>query len=359
MNDDCRDLAKEAFKQVYDSKWYILGKFLEDFESRFASYIGTKHAIGVGNGFDALRIAFRALGIKKGDEVIVPAHTFIATITAVVDTGAVPVLCDVDPQTFNIDINSAESLVKPNTRIIVPVHLYGNPADIPSIKRFSQKHSLQIVEDYAQSAGAVVGGCKTGSIGDINASSFYPVKNLGALGDGGIITTNDDGYDEFCRIYRNYGGKGKFDFEIAGINSRLDELQAALLTVKLKFLDQWIDEKAKIAERYVKNLCDLKPVQLPVTGKESISSWHIFPLLSERRNELQNYLGKNGIGTLVHYPVPCHLQPALKSLGYKRGDFPVTEMISDKELSLPIYPGLTQDQVDYISECILDFFKMR
>ena len=358
MNDDCREQINEAFRKVYDSKWYILGKCLEEFESIFAEYIGTRFAIGVGNGFDALRISLRAIGVYKGDEVIVPAHTFIATITAVMDTGARPLLCDVDPQTYNIDFKSAEKLISDNTKAVIPVHLYGFPADIPHLSQFAENYKLKVVEDYAQSAGASIGGRKTGSIGNINASSFYPVKNLGAMGDGGIITTNDEGLQKFCRIYRNYGGKGKFEFEYAGANSRLDELQAAFLSVKLQFLDQWISEKKSIAERYIANLKNLHALQLPVLQSNIEPAWHIFPVLSNRRDELQLYLEKKEIGTLVHYPVPGHLQPALKSLGYKSGNFPVTEMISKNELSLPIYPGLTPDQVDYISECIIDFFRM-
>jgi len=304
-----------------------------------------------------LKICLEALNLNSGDEVIVPAHTFIATFSAVIQTGLLPVPADVNPDTFTIDPQHLSSLITNRTRVVIPVHLYGFPAEMSQIMEFSAEKNLFVIEDFAQSTGAKYRNARTGSLGIINGTSFYPVKSLGAFGDGGIITTNNKEMADFCLKYRNYGSLEKYHFEMIGFNSRLDELQAAMLSVKLRQLDKWIGEKNKIARRYIDNLKEVPDIQLPAIKNHFIPSWHIFPVLCEKRDELQTYLNTKGIETLVHYPVPAYRQPALKFLQVNKENFPVTEMISRKELSLPIYPGLSDEEVDYISECILDFYK--
>ena len=306
---------------------------------------------------DALKICLISLEIGVGDEVIVPAHTFIATVTAVMQTGAKPVFADINSETLLIDHQEVTPLITEKTKAIIPVHLYGIPADIEPIRKIASNHHLHLVEDYAQSVGALYNGVKTGAWGVINGSSFYPVKNLGALGDGGIITTNDESLQSFCRKFRNYGGSGKYRFEFAGLNSRLDELQAAILSVKLKHLDRWLDEKKRIAERYKNNLKEIPQVHLPHVDPVKQPAWHIFPLVCSSRDGLKNYLAECGIDTMIHYPIPPFRQPVFNNLEIDPSKFPNSDRISNSELSLPIYPGLTGDQSDYICECILNYYK--
>ena len=342
---------------MLESGWYIHGHFLEKFERQFADYQSVNYAIGVGSGLDALKISLASLGIGKGDEVIIPSHTFFATALSVISSGAKPILCDANPDSFNIDPLLAEKLISPKTKAIIPVHLYGNPADMPAIIKMAAGKRIHVIEDNAQSVGTVQNGIKTGSMGIINASSFYPAKNLGAYGDGGIISTNDRNLAEFCRKFRNYGASGKYEFEYAGLNSRLDELQAAFLTVKLKHLEKWLMAKRIIAEKYLNNLSDHQSIKLPQSANANLSTWHIYPILCERRDELLNHLREKGIETLVHYPIPIYRQKVLKDYKIDPMQFPVTETVAAKELSLPIYPGLSDAEVDEISETIIDFYK--
>ncbi len=357
INNDVKQDLKLVINKVIDSASYINGDFLKEFEYRFAEINEVKYAIGVGNGFDALKISLLALGLGPGDEIIVPAYTFFASISAIIQTGVKPVLADIEKDSFNLDPSISESLITDKTRAIMPVHLYGIPADLNEIIKIAARHNLKVVEDFAQAVGARYDNHATGSLGDINGSSFYPVKNLGALGDGGIITTNDSELAEFCSEYRNYGSYEKYKFRKIGINSRLDELQAAILLVKLKYLEAWLKDKSRIAIRYDKNLSGLRDVKLFKPGNISLPAWHIFPIGCERRDDLQQYLKIHEIETMIHYPIPPYRQPALQFLNYSAGDFPQSEIKTTSELSLPIYPGLKEDHVDYISEKIIEFYR--
>ncbi len=297
-----------------------------------------------------------SLGIGPGDEVIVPAFTFFASISAVLQTGAKPVLADIGTDSYTLNPEKTEALINSNTKVIMPVHLYGIPARMTELTELATQYHLNIVEDFAQSVGAFYNNNPAGSIGKINGSSFYPVKNLGALGDGGIITTNDPDLAEFCRVFRNYGSPRKYEFEKIGVNSRLDELQAAFLLVKLKYLDRWLKEKNKIALRYFKNLKGLQAVKFFKPDDLSIPAWHIFPICCEERDKLQQFLKQLDIETLIHYPIPPYRQPALQFLNCSAEKFPESEKIASKELSLPIYPGLQEDKIDYICEKIIEFY---
>lgn len=355
INSDTEEDLRLKFKKLLDSKWYILGRHLNDFEKEFAEYIGIEYAIGVGNGFDALRISLEALNLKKDDEVIIPSLTFIATLLAVIHAGAKPVLADVNPETFVMDHKSIESLIGPKTKAIIPVHLYGYPVDIREITNSNVGKEIAVIEDFAQSVGAEVDGKKTGSLGRINAASFYPTKTLGALGDGGIITTNDRKLAERCRSLRNYGFTDDRLHKEIGYNSRLDELQAAFLSSKIPWLDIWNNERRSIAEKYKENLTGIPGLKLPDYQGNILPVYHIFPLLCEKRDALQKHLKTAGIETMVHYRIPLHLQKSLRHLGYPKGSMPVSEKISDTELSLPIYPGLSDNRIGYICEMIYRF----
>jgi dTDP-4-amino-4,6-dideoxygalactose transaminase len=321
----------------------------------YAAFSGTKHCIGISNGLDALRLALSALHIGPGDEVIVPAHTYIATVFAVMQVGARPVLADVDSESYNVTADTISSAMSPNTKAVIPVHLYGQSCDMEAIVSLSERHAISIIEDNAQAQGAEYRGRKTGSFGVVNATSFYPSKNLGALGDAGAITTDDDDVAHTCRLLGNVGSEKKYVHEIMGYNARMDSIQAAFLTEKLRYLDQWNEERIAIAKRYFQNLKSAKTLSLPGVQKDCKHVFHLFVVRSESRDRLQNYLKGHGIGTLIHYPVPNHLQPALHGLGYAKGDFPVAEKISETCLSLPMYPGLKMDEVDYVCERILEF----
>lgn len=350
--DELRPELDAAYHRVMDSGWYLLGEELDQFETEFAAYCDAAHCVGVGNGLDALHLILRAYGIGAGDEVIVPSNTFIATWLAVSSTGATPVPVEPDPQTFNIAPEGIERAVTANTRAIMPVHLYGQPADMDPILTIARKYKLKVIEDNAQAQGARYKGRRTGSLGDAAATSFYPIKNLGAFGDAGAVTTNDAELADGIRMLRNYGSKVKYDHSCQGFNSRLDELQAAFLRVKLRRLDEWNVCRRAVAARYISELAGISAVKVPCVPVWAEPVWHLFPLRHGRRDELQRSLAEAGIGTLIHYPVPPHLSGAYANAGWKPGDFPIAEKIAKTELSLPIGPYLTPETQEIAIQAI-------
>lgn len=338
---ELKDEFDQAYKRVMESGSYILGKECQAFEEEFADYCGTKYCIGVGNGLDALHIILRAYGIGEGDEVIVPANTYIATWLAVSYTGAKPIPVEPDEKTYNINPILIEQAITERTKAIIAVHLYGQPADIDSINYLAKKYNLKVIEDAAQAHGAKYKGRRAGSLGDAAGFSFYPGKNLGAIGDGGAITTNDPVLAEKVKVLRNYGSRVKYYNEVKGFNSRLDELQAALLRVKLSKLDEWNKRRSEITNKYLEGLQNCNKITLPYVPEWADPSWHLFIVRYSKRDELQSYLSKNNIDTLIHYPIPPHLSEAYTDMGYKIGDFPITEQITKSILSLPIGPHIS------------------
>lgn len=351
MHNEIRDEVLEAFKKVYDRNWFILGQSVEGFEQEFSKYCGAKYCVGCGNGLDALSIILRGYDIGKGDEVIVPSNTYIATALAVSYVGAKVVFVEPDIKTFNIDVKRIEAAITSRTKAIIAVHLYGRPAETNEIKNLCQRYGLKLIEDAAQAHGAQLQGEKTGNLGDAAGFSFYPGKNLGALGDSGAIVTNDKELAEKVRAIRNYGSIKKYYNEYKGVNSRLDEVQAEFLTVKLKYLDMWNNNRKKIAKEYLERINNNKII-LPYVSSAEDSIWHVFIVRSQYRNELESYLRSKDIGTLIHYPVPIHLQKAYKDLGYKQGDFPIAEEIANTVLSIPMWYGMKQDEIDYVIETL-------
>jgi dTDP-4-amino-4,6-dideoxygalactose transaminase len=341
-----------AFKRVLESGWYILGQETARFESAFAAYCGSSAAIGVANGLDAIFLALKAAGIGPGDEVIVPSNTFIATWLAVSHCGATPVPVEPLAATFNLDPARIAAAITPRTRAIIPVHLYGQPADMDPIMALAAQHGLTVVEDAAQAHGARYRGRVTGQLGHAAAFSFYPGKNLGALGDGGAVTTSDAALAERIRTFRNYGSKVKYYNEVPGYNSRLDELQAALLAVKLPQLDAGNAQRRAIAALYQRELAGIAGLTLPHVPDWAEPVWHLYVVRHARRDALAQALAERGIGTIVHYPVPPHLQPAYAELGYKEGDFPLAEAIHREVLSLPIGPTMTLQQAAEVAAAI-------
>lgn len=337
--------------RVLSSGQFILGPEVEAFESEFAAYCQAQYCVGVANGLDALHLILRAYDIGPGDEVIVPANTFIATWLAVSYSGACPVPVDVAVTTGNIDVDAVEAAITPRTRAIIPVHLYGQTAEMNRLMVIAERHGLKVVEDAAQAHGAVHQGRRAGSLGHAAGFSFYPGKNLGALGDGGAITTSDPDLAERLRVLRNYGAQRKYHNEVQGFNSRLDELQAAFLRVKLARLDEWNAARAHVAERYLAGLGDAGVV-LPTVLSGNVSSWHLFVVRSECREALQARLAELGVQTGIHYPVPPHLQPAYTGLGHAAGSFPVTEMLHRQVLSLPMGPNLGDEQVSRVISAV-------
>jgi dTDP-4-amino-4,6-dideoxygalactose transaminase len=341
-----------AIQGVLDRSDYILGDEVRLFEDDFAKYIGTAYALSVGSGLDALELALRAYGIGPGDEVITAANTFIATVLAIVAVGAKPVLTEMDPITYNIAPAAIEAAITSRTRGIMPVHLYGQPADMEPIVAIARKHNLLLIEDAAQAHGAKYAGKRAGSWGDAAAFSFYPGKNLGAYGDGGIITTDDAAVAEKIRYLRNYGQTVKYEHAIAGTNSRLDTIQAAILRVKLRYLDRWNALRNEHATAYSAALAD-GPFVLPKIALNRTHIFHLYVVQTENRAAIQEFLNQRGIATGIHYPIPIHFQEACKSLGYHRGDFPVTERAATRILSLPIFPELTAQQREFIADTLL------
>ncbi len=338
----------EAYQRFMRSAWYILGREVEAFEQEFAAYCGSKHCIGVGNGLEALHLVLRAYGIGEGHEVIVPSNTYIATWLAVSYTGAKPVPVEPDPETFNLDPARIEAAITPRTKAIMPVHLYGQPADMDPIMAIARACGLKVIEDNAQSQGARYKGRRTGALGDAAGNSFYPGKNLGAFGDAGAVTTDDAQLADTLRTLRNYGSKKKYYNECKGYNSRLDEMQAAFLRVKLKKLDEWNGRRRQVAEDYLAKFRGAPGLTLPHVPAWAEPAWHLFVVRHAKRDILQDRLTQAGIGTLIHYPVPPHLSGAYVDGGWKTGDFPLAEDIAKTVLSLPIGPHLASDQAGQV-----------
>ncbi len=354
MHSEIRDEMADAFKKVYDNNRFISGEECSSFEKEFAGYCGAKHCAGCGNGMDALYLILRGYGIGPGDEVIVPSHTFIATALAVSYAGAHPVFVEVDDRTYNIDPVLIGKAVTGKTKAIIAVHLYGQPADMDAINEIAKKHGLKVIEDSAQAHGAAYYGRKTGTLGDAAGFSFYPGKNLGALGDGGAVVSDDAQLMDRIRALANYGSTVKYTHIYKGINSRLDELQAALLRVKLRHLDHWNDYRRRIAAKYLKGIHN-KQIILPEVKDNFNHVWHIFAVRTEDRNDFQKYLASHDVGTLIHYPIPMHLQEAYGALGYAKGSFPIAEMISSQVISLPLYYGMSDEDTDYVIDLINDY----
>lgn len=346
-----REAIDAALARVAASGWFILGKELEAFEARWATYCGSRHAVGLGNGLDALHLGLLALGVGEGDEVIVPANTYIATWLAVSQCGATPVPVEPDPRTYNIDPARIAAAITPRTRAILPVHLYGQPADMDAIGAIARQHGLKLLDDCAQAHGARWNGRIVGSLADASAWSFYPGKNLGAMGDGGGLTTDDAAVADRVRVLRNYGSRVKYHNEVKGLNSRLDEMQAAVLSAKLPQLDTLTTERRRIAARLLDGLAGA-PVGLPFVPAQAEPAWHLFVIRHPDRDRLQRALAEEGVGTLIHYPVPPHRQPAYAELGLGEGRFPITEAIHREVLSLPLWPGMTDAQVDTVIDAV-------
>ena len=350
-------LYQEEFEtkalEVLRSGWYVLGKEVSSFEEEFAAYTGGKHCIGLASGLDALWIAFRVLGIGKGDEVIVQGNTYIASVMGITINGATPVFVEPD-EYFNIDASQIEEKITGKTKAILVVHLYGQASNMDIIMEIARKHNLRVVEDCAQSHGARFRGKMTGTFGDIGCFSFYPSKNLGAFGDGGAIVTDDSSIADDVRIFRNYGSEKRYYNKVVGTNSRLDELQAGLLRVRLSHMQELEEEKRKICSRYLAELCH-PDIILPDTREGATHIWHQFVIRTEQRQELIDYLNRKEIGTIIHYPIPPHLSEAYQYLNVCRGSLPVTERYAETVLSIPLYNGMTDEEQDFVIDAINAF----
>lgn len=352
------DRGFQLYKEEYEAKalevlrsgWYVLGNEVASFEKEFAEYLGSPYCVGVGNGLDALWIAFRILGIGKGDEVIVQANTYIASVMGISINGATPVLVEPD-EYFNIDVDKIEAVITDKTKAILVVHLYGQASNMTPIMEIARKYNLRVVEDCAQSHGACHNGQMTGTFGDIGCFSFYPSKNLGAFGDAGAMVMHSEELARKARVFRNYGSEKRYYNEVVGTNSRLDELQAGLLRIRLSHLQELQEERRRICERYLSEIQNQQLV-LPKVNKCCTTVWHQFVIRCQKRDELMKYLSEKEIGSIIHYPIPPHLSEAYRYLGYQEGSYPITERYARQVLSLPLYNGMTDEEVDYVLEVI-------
>lgn len=351
-----RDEVLREFDAILKDMNLLLGPNVQAFEREFASYCGVSHGIAVSSGTDALFAALAACGIGPGDEVVAPSHTFFATIEAIVHTGAMPVLVDVEPETLTLDPDLVRAAITDATRAILPVHLYGSPADMQALTGIAEEHDLRVIEDAAQAHGALTGGRRCGGIGDAGCFSFYFTKNLGALGEGGFVTTSDDALAERVRLLRHHGHVSKYEHAIVGHNLRMDELQAAVLRIKLRGLDAGLARRRTIADRYTELLADtpVRPVPVPA---ECAPGRHLYPVRVQDRDALMAHLSEAGVGTGIHYAVPAHLQPAMALHPHRCGPMPVTEAVCGELLSLPLYPELRDEQVEYVAKQVLRFFE--
>lgn len=351
-----REDVLSALTRVYDAQWFVLGQEVANFEAAYAAFNQTAHCVGVANGLDALHLALKALGIGPGDEVLVPSNTYIATWLAVTQVGATPVPVEPNAVTFNLDPARVEAAITPRTRAIMPVHLYGQACEMTALMALAQRHHLVVVEDNAQAQGATADGQLTGSFGHASGTSFYPGKNLGALGDAGAITTNDADLNQKLRSLRNYGSQKKYYNEVVGYNSRLDEMQAAVLAIKLQHLAEWTRQRQAVAALYNRHLAGIGDLVLPTVAAGSTHVYHLYVVRTARREELQQHLADQGISTLVHYPVPPHRQEAYADLGLTQGQFPIAEALAATCLSLPMWPGMTEEHVAAVADAMRRFF---
>lgn len=346
-----KDEILRCINEILESSHYILGENVKAFEDEVKTYLGVKEAIGVASGTDALHLALRALNIGKDDEVITTPFTFFATVEAIIYVGAKPVFVDIEDETYNINPDKIEEKITQNTKAIIPVHIFGCPANMEKINEIAKKYGLRVIEDAAQSFGAKIKDKKTGSLADLGCFSFYPSKNLGCFGDGGMVVTSDSELAEKIRILRNHGSRGRYIHETIGLNSRLDEIQAGILRVKMKYIDQYNELRRKKAALYTTFLSDL--VITPKEPENTYHVYHLYSIRSKERDKIKETLYNHGFPSVVYYPIPMHLQSALKFLGYKEADFPVTEAVSKEILSLPIYPELPEEEIFQISQLIL------
>ena len=355
MHNEIRQSLNNAYNNVVDKSWFIRGDECQKFEKEFAKYCGVKYCVGVASGLDSLILILRAMDIGVGDEVIVPSNTYIATALAITYVGAKPVFVEPVIETFNIDVERIEEKITKNTKAIIAVHLYGRTANMDAINTIAKKYNLKVIEDAAQAHGAKYKDKRAGSLGDAAGFSFYPGKNLGALGDAGCVTTNDKELADKVRVLGNYGSDYKYHNIYKGVNSRLDEMQAAFLRVKLPHLEKWNKDRRNTAKKYLNGI--INPlIKLPLpTSEEYEQIYHLFVIRCERRDELEKYLNENGIGTLKHYPIPMHEQECYKDLGIKHGELPIAEEISRTVLSIPMYYGMTDEQIDYVIDKINKF----
>jgi dTDP-4-amino-4,6-dideoxygalactose transaminase len=349
-----KDELLAAIGDALDGMRLFLGENVVAFEQEFAQYCGATDAVGVGSGTEALHLALLACGVGSGDEVITVSHTFIATIEAICMTGATPVLVDIDPETYTMDVGQIEAKMTPRTRAIVPVHLYGQPADMDPILATAKKHGLVVIEDACQAHGAEYRGKRTGALADVGCFSFYFSKNLGAYGEAGICVTNSPDVARRLRMFRDHGSERKYDHQTMGFNARLDELQAAVLRVKLRKLDGWNEARRRHAERYNALLADSSAIT-PIEARYARHVYHLYVIRSSHRDELQTYLGERGVATGIHYPVPVHRQPGWRSVSCSSANLPVTEKCADEILSLPMYPELDASSTEYVAESINQF----
>lgn len=342
-----------AVQRVLSSGYFILGPELEAFEKSFAEYLGVNYVVGCASGTEAIYLALAATGVEPGDECLVVAHTAVPTISAISMTGAEPVFADIDPLSYVMDVSKIEEKITAKTKVIIPVHLYGQMVNMDELKEVAAKHKLPIMEDVAQATGATYKGKMAGSIGEYGAFSFYPSKNLGAFGDGGAVSTNSKEAYQKLVMLRNYGQSKRYYHDSIGINSRLDEMQAAILSAQLPSVPAWNKRRREIADRYSRGLADL--VIVPQEDSNSVHVYHLYVIQSNDRDGLQKYLAEKGVGTLIHYPVPAHLQKAYAYRGYKVGDLPVTELVTKRILSLPMFPELTDEQIDYVIQEVRNY----
>jgi dTDP-4-amino-4,6-dideoxygalactose transaminase len=352
QHDPIREVVMSALGRVYDSYWYVMGQTVRDFETAYANFSGAAHCVGVANGLDALYLALLALGIGPGDEVIGPSNTYIATWLAVSYVGATLVPVEPDPATYNLDPRRLEAAITPRTRAIMPVHLHGQACEMTVIMDIAQRRSSFVIEDNVQAQGARADEELTGSFGHANGTSFYPGKNLGALGDAGAVTTNDEALAQKIQTLHNYGSQQKYYNDILGYNSRLDESQAAAMSVKLKYLPEWTRQRQQVARWYDEQLGGIDDLQLPGTAHGSTHVFHLYVVRTSRRDALQQHLTASGVGTLIHYPVPPHLQQAYAHMGIAKGTYPIAEELADTSLSLPMWPGMTEEHVATVAASI-------
>ena len=356
QNDLFKENLNKAFSSVLDSKNYVLGKNVKDFEKKYSVYNKVKYSIGVSSGLDALIICLKAVNIRANDEVIVASNAYIACWLAISNVGAKIIPVEPNIKTFNIDPLKIEKKITKRTKAIMPVHLFGQPCHMDEIMKIANKYNLYVIEDNAQAHLSKFNNQYTGTFGQINATSFYPTKNLGALGEAGCVTTNDKDLCEFSLTYRNYGYNRKYECKIRGRNFRIDEIQASILNVKIKYLKKLNQERISLAKIYDDNLGSILNLKIPYKDPNCVHVYHLYVIRTNKRDDLKDYLMKNGIQTLIHYPIPPHLQLAYKNLGFKKGDFPIAEDISETSLSLPLYPGLKKKDILYICNKISKFF---